>query len=103
MAPACAGREWYIRMFYTYLIRSKTKNWVYVGLTKDVESRIESHNKMQVRSTKSFAPFDLVFVQVSESQIEARDFEKFLKVRWNKESLLELLISAGGGMVYAHV
>ena len=88
-------------MFYTYVIKSNLKDWVYVGITEDVDARLKSHNNKEVKSTKAYAPFYLLFVQVNGSRNEARDLEKFLKIRWNKESLLELLC-AGGGMVYAY-
>lgn len=89
MAPACAGRKWF--MFYVYLIKSTLKNWNYVGFTTDVEKRLTEHNSGNVRSTKPYKPFELLFVQEVKTRIEARDLEKFLKIRFNKESLLNLL------------
>ena len=86
--PAQAGNG---MNFYVYLISSTLKNWVYVGMTEDIEKRIHQHNSGQVKSTKSCRPFNLLFVQEVKTRIEARDLEKWLKVRFNKESLLKLI------------
>ena len=78
-------------MYYVYAIRSITKNWIYIGNTKNVETRFVEHNKGFVKSTKYYRPFTLIFVQIVVTRREARDLEEFLKVRWNKEGLLDLL------------
>ena len=77
--------------FYVYVIKSTLKNWCYVGMSTNVEKRLFEHNSGGVRSTKPYKPFQLLFVQEVKTRIEARDLEKFLKIRFNKESLLDLL------------
>lgn len=67
------------------------KKWVYVGFTKNIELRLIEHNSGRVRSTKTYKPFELIFVQIVDNTKIARDLEKLLKVRFNKESLLNLL------------
>jgi putative endonuclease len=89
VAPACAGRKWY--MFYVYVIKSIIKNWIYIGNTNNIEKRLNEHNTGLVRSTKAYKPFKLLFVQILDNRINARDLEKYLKVRWNKESLLHII------------
>ena len=81
----------YAMTFYVYLIGSTLKNWCYVGFTTNIEKRISEHNLGNVRSTKPYKPFLLLFVQEVRTRIEARNLEKYLKVRFNKESLLDLL------------
>ncbi len=85
------ARNGYRHMFYVYLIKSKLKNWVYVGFSKNIDLRFAEHNKGFVKSTKHYKPFELVFVQIVSTSIEARLLEKFLKIRFNKEALLELI------------
>lgn len=77
-------------MFYIYAIRSAKGNWTYIGNTENLERRFAEHNNGFIKSTKRYRPFILIFVQIVESRIKTRDLEKFLKVKWNKESLLEL-------------
>lgn len=78
-------------MFYVYLIRSELENWVYVGFSKNINLRFIEHNSGFVKSTKHYKPFELIFVQIVNNSTEARLLEKFLKVRFNKEALLELI------------
>ena len=77
--------------YYVYILGSKLKNWHYVGFTQNVERRFWEHNRGFQRSTKALKPFNLLFVQIVNSRNEARDLEKYLKIRYNKESLLDLL------------
>lgn len=92
MALACASRELAdLSVFYVYLIKSTVEKWIYVGFCENLEIRLNQHNSGQVRSTKSYKPFRLLFVQIVKSRNEARNLEKFLKVRFNKEALLNLL------------
>jgi len=78
-------------VYYVYAIQSNVKHWVYIGLTKDVNNRVERHNSGRERTTKSYRPFQLIFVQEYSDRKSARDAEKYLKIRNNKESLLELI------------
>ncbi|KKS83073.1 MAG: Excinuclease ABC [Candidatus Gottesmanbacteria bacterium GW2011_GWA1_43_11] len=78
-------------MYEVYVLQSLIKNWYYVGLTSDKQRRIKQHNNGQVQSTKAYKPFRLVFSKVFTCRIDARDFEKFLKIRSNKEKLLKKL------------
>ena len=80
-----------IIMYYVYLLKSERYNWHYVGFTSCVVNRLNEHNLGQVKSSKHYKPFELKFVQVVDSRIFARNLERYLKVRFNKESLLQLL------------
>lgn len=79
------------RMFYVYIIKSLAKNWMYVGNTSNLEVRLNKHSNGSVKSTKPYRPLELIFAQILSSRNDARDLEKFLKIRWNKESLLEII------------
>ena len=51
----------------------------YVGVTKNLERRLESHAKGYVKFTKSRLPINLVVAILFESSIRAYDFERYLK------------------------
>ena len=78
-------------MFYVYIIKSLVKAWYYIGLTGNIDQRLSRHNNGRERTTKYYLPFELVFVQECEDRLIARDLEKYLKIRSNKESLLYLI------------
>ena len=79
-------------MCYVYVIKSLNGKWFYIGLTSDLKRRLEDHNGNRNKSTKGFSPFKLIFVQIFDDRAIARDFEKFLKIRSNKELLLDLIL-----------
>ena len=78
-------------MYIVYIIKSTFKNWNYVGFTKDINVRLNEHNFGAVKSTKPYRPFNLNFAQLQPNRIKARRLEIFLKVRFNKESILNLI------------
>ena len=74
-------------MYYVYAIKSLVRNYIYVGLTNDVEKRIAQHNKGQNRSTKAYKPFKLIYTEALKTRIEARQREIYLKSGVGKEFL----------------
>ena len=69
-------------------MKSISKNWFYVGLTKSDYVRLKQHNSGKVQSTKANKPYELVYKKEFLTRKQARNFEKFLKIRSNKEKLL---------------
>jgi putative endonuclease len=78
-------------MYYVYAIKSLVRNYIYVGLTNDIERRIDQHNKGENRSTKAYKPFKLIHKEQFETRVEARKREKYLKSGIGKEFLKSLL------------
>ena len=74
-------------MFYVYALRSKTHNYIYVGLTDNLERRYYQHNNGLNRTTKFYAPFDLIWSRTYVTRVEARKKEKYLKSGTGKEFL----------------
>ena len=74
-------------MFYVYAISSLAHNYIYVGLTEDVDERIKRHNGGRERTTKFYKPFELIYSEVFETRVEARFREKYWKSGTGKEKL----------------
>lgn len=79
-------------MYYVYVIKSIGYNWVYVGMTENLEKRLASHNTKKVLSTKFKAPFKLVYFEEVFTSQEARIKEKYFKTNAGKEYLKRRLI-----------
>lgn len=77
-------------MYYVYAINSLIRKYIYVGLTSDIDKRIERHNKGWEITTKNYRPFRLVFLTIIVSRKEARLLEKYLKSGVGKEFLKSL-------------
>jgi len=74
-------------MFFVYAIKSTIRNYIYVGLTNNIERRITEHNKGENRSTKPYKPFLLIYSEEWETREQARRREKYFKTGIGKEFL----------------
>ena len=69
---------------YVYVLRSLKDRNFYVGFTKNLKGRLETHNRGLVPSTKRRTPFDLVYWEGCISQADATQREKYLKTAWSQ-------------------
>lgn len=91
MVDLPAGRQAQVKkMYYIYAIKSKDKNYIYVGLTNNPERRIAEHNYKKERTTRSYAPFNTILIEEYRTRIEARKREKYLKSGGGKKYLKSL-------------
>jgi len=74
-------------MFFTYVLRSKKDNKLYVGFTKDLEKRLENHNKGLVDSTKNRMPLEIVYYEACLNKEKAIRREKYFKTGFGRKFL----------------
>ena len=79
-----------MKLIYVYAIRSLVRNYIYVGMSDNVERRLKQHNNGENKSTKPYAPFVLILTEEYPSRVEARKREKFLKAGSGKKYLKSL-------------
>ena len=80
-------------MYFVYVLKSLTRKYLYVGLTKDLERRVQEHNSGKEKTTQPYRPFVLVYRESYSSRKEARQREKYLKSGSGKEWLKKILFS----------
>ncbi|HHB78907.1 MAG TPA: GIY-YIG nuclease family protein [Saprospiraceae bacterium] len=73
--------------YYVYALKSKQRNYIYVGMTNDVARRLLEHNKGYNRTTKPYRPFTLIYSKELPSRPEARLHEKYMKSTQGKRYL----------------
>jgi putative endonuclease len=78
-------------MYYVYAIKSTVRNYIYVGITNDLERRLEEHYKGFSKTTKPYRPFELLYTETVENRVEARKREIYLKSGIGKEFLKNLI------------
>jgi putative endonuclease len=66
------------------------RDYIYVGITNNINRRLAEHNNGENRSTKAYKPFVVIFKESFNSRIEARAREKYLKSGIGKEFLKAL-------------
>ncbi len=67
-----------------------SRNYIYVGMTNDLQRRLKEHNNGENKSTKAYKPFALIFTEEFPDRISARVKEKYLKSGIGKEFLKSL-------------
>ncbi|NAS30967.1 GIY-YIG nuclease family protein [Flavobacteriaceae bacterium R38] len=72
-----------------YVLRSLKDNRFYVGMSADIEKRIQTHNSGNVKSTKGYRPWELIHQESFPDRITARKREKYLKSGYGKQWLKE--------------
>ena len=79
------------RFYYVYVLLSQKDKGFYVGSTLDLKNRIRMHNEEKVNSTKSRAPFELVFYETYRNKYDAIRREDYLKSTKGKRTLRNML------------
>jgi putative endonuclease len=74
-----------------YALRSLKDGDLYVGMTSNLNRRIDEHNRGYNRSSRFRAPFELIYSEEGESRSQARLREKFFKSGRGREILRRLL------------
>ena len=78
-------------MYNVYAIRSYSRNYIYIGLTNNLEDRLNRHNKGWEKTTRAYAPFKLIYSEDFNDRKSARQREKYLKSGIGKEFLKNLI------------
>ena len=68
-----------MKKFFTYVLKSDNAGRHYYGHSKNVENRLNDHNKGKVRSTKAYKPWKLIYSEKFETKSEAYQREMFFK------------------------
>ncbi len=90
-----AGRQvaWSrIMKYYVYVLENNSGRH-YIGISSNIEKRLEYHNSGRVRSTKPFRPWQIIFKEVFDNRIEAR--KKEVKLKNNFELRNKIFIKHG--------
>ncbi len=74
-------------MVFVYAISSLKHNYIYVGMTQDIAERVSRHNGGKEKTTKFYAPFELIYTERCKTRAEARVREKYWKSGVGKEKL----------------
>lgn len=80
-----------MKFFYVYVLKSKNKDFIYVGFTKNPKKRFIEHNNGEEISTKAYAPFDLIFYEAYTNEKDAKRREKYFKTTKGKTTLHAML------------
>ena len=80
-------------MIYVYVLKSVERNYIYVGMTKELTRRLKEHNNRYNKTTKTYRPFTLIHTETYSSRVEAKVKEKYFKSGSGKEYIKKYLIN----------
>lgn len=79
-------------MFSVYVLKSLKDNNLYIGMTADLQKRIDRHNSGYEKATKSRVPLELIHNESFTTREEARKREKYLKSGFGREIIKKLFL-----------
>ena len=82
--------------WFTYILYSKKLDKYYVGVTEDLNWRLERHNMGWGRYTKAGIPWEIVYYETFSTKTEALKREKEIKTKKSRNYIEKLIHNAGG-------
>ncbi|MGB3072793.1 MAG: GIY-YIG nuclease family protein [Candidatus Moraniibacteriota bacterium] len=79
-----------MKNYFVYALRSKKDGFLYIGMSFDVQKKLDQHNAGKTSSNRSRIPFEVFYTREFQTRGEAREFEKYLKSGVGREFLKSL-------------
>ena len=76
-------------MYFTYILKNKVDNQLYVGYTLDLQNRIKEHANGLVPVTKGRRPLKLVYYEACLNKDKAVRREKYFKTGFGRRFLMD--------------
>lgn len=80
-----------MKFYYVYVLKSLTKDFIYVGFTSDLRRRFKEHNNGEELSTKHYVPFELIHYEAYRNIKDAKRREEYFKTTKGKTTLKLML------------
>ncbi len=78
-------------MYYVYILHSQSRDRYYIGHCKNLDSRLNEHNRGKVKSTKAFVPWKIVYTEQYNTKSEAFSREMNIKSYKSGEAFKKLV------------
>lgn len=77
--------------YYVYILKSRCYNKTYIGYTNNLERRLKEHNSGKSVFTSKFVPWEIIYYEEFDNELEARNKEKYYKSTSGRRRLKFLL------------
>jgi putative endonuclease len=84
-------------VYKVYVLKSKVANKSYVGMSNDLERRLEEHNSGKNSYTSKYLPWEIVYSEDFAAQDEALKREKYLKSTSGRRFLKKVFFGLSNG------
>ena len=73
--------------FFVYVLRSVCNKHRYVGMTNNIDRRLNEHNSGKTRSIKAYRPWKMIYFEKYSTEAEAHKRELYFKSGVGREFL----------------
>lgn len=80
-----------MKFHYVYVLQNKPKNFIYIGYSEDLKTRVTTHNAGKNKSTKPYIPLELIHYEAYRSMKDAKRREMYLKSNRGRTTLMTML------------
>ncbi len=77
--------------YFLYILKSKSIDKFYVGISQNPERRLEYHNSFEKGFTSRYRPWEIVFTLMFPSKEDAAKMEKKIK-SWKSSKMIKRVI-----------
>ena len=81
-------------MFYVYTLLSTVNKDLYIGYSVNLKRRFFEHNNGNVKATKAYRPWKLIYYEAYGSKKDATKREKQLKMHKAKKDLKDQITNS---------
>jgi len=78
--------------YFLYILKSKSIDKNYVGISQNPERRLEYHNTIEKGFTSRYRPWEIVFTQEFNTKKETSIIEQKIKA-WKSKKMIERIIN----------
>ena len=82
-------------MWYVYILKSSKDGQFYTGSTNNLRRRVREHQQGQCESTRHRTPVELEAYIAVQSELTARNLEKYLKSGSGMATLRKRILASG--------
>ena len=79
-------------MWFVYILKSLSHDYIYIGSTNDLDRRLQHHNERLSKSTAPYAPFEIEAYVAVKTEKQARALEKYFKTGSGKAVLKKRIL-----------
>jgi len=80
-----------MKFYYVYVLHNASRNFIYIGYSEDLKTRLQSHNAGRNLSTKAYIPLELIHYEAYKNMKDAKRRELYLKSNKGKTTLMTML------------
>lgn len=80
-----------MKFYYVYILFNRTKDFIYIGFSENLKTRVKTHNKGENKSTKSYLPLELIHYEAYGNIKDAKRREMYLKSNKGRTTLMTML------------